>query len=62
MDSLSAMKQYYKVVEAGQVRLVNSLLGTSLRIAADQLDLSKGTVSKQLAKLEAYLANTYLQR
>jgi len=39
MDRLSAMQLYCQIVEAGQ-----------LSLAADQLNLSKGTVSKQLAK------------
>ena len=51
MDRLSAMQLYCYIVEAGQ-----------LSIAADQLNLSKGTVSKQLAKLEAHLGGRLLNR
>jgi len=51
MDTLSAMKLYCHIVEAGQ-----------LSIAADQLNLSKGAVSKQLAKLEAHLGGRLLNR
>jgi len=51
MDRLSAMKLYCHIVEAGQ-----------LSIAADQLNLSKGAVSKQLAKLEAHLGGRLLNR
>lgn len=49
MDRLSAMKLYCQIVDAGQ-----------LSIAADQLNLSKGAVSKQLAKLEAHLGGRLL--
>ena len=51
MDRLSAMQLYCHIVEAGQ-----------LSIAADQLNLSKGTVSKQLAKLEVHLGGRLLNR
>jgi len=51
MDTLNAMKLYCHIVDAGQ-----------LSIAADQLNLSKGTVSKQLAKLEAHLGGRLLNR
>ncbi len=51
MDKLAAMKLYCQIVEAGQ-----------LSIAADQLNLSKGAVSKQLAKLEAHLGGRLLNR
>jgi len=51
MDRLSSMKLYCHIVEVGQ-----------LSIAADQLNLSKGTVSKQLAKLEAHLGGRLLNR
>lgn len=51
MDTLNAMKLYCHIVEAGQ-----------LSIAADQLNLSKGAVSKQLAKLEAHLGGRLLNR
>ncbi len=45
------MKLYCHIVESGQ-----------LSIAADQLNLSKGTVSKQLAKLETHLGGRLLNR
>ncbi|MBE8233019.1 MAG: LysR family transcriptional regulator [Endozoicomonadaceae bacterium] len=51
MDRLSAMKLYCQIVDVGQ-----------LSIAADQLNLSKGAVSKQLAKLEAHLGGRLLNR
>lgn len=51
MDTLNAMKLYCHIVEAGQ-----------LSLAADQLNLSKGAVSKQLAKLEAHLGGRLLNR
>lgn len=51
MDTLSAMKLYCKIVDSGQ-----------LSIAADQLNLSKGAVSKQLAKLETHLGGRLLNR
>ncbi len=51
MNTLNAMKLYCHIVEAGQ-----------LSIAADQLNLSKGAVSKQLAKLEAHLGGRLLNR
>ena len=51
MDKLSAMNLYCHIVESGQ-----------LSIAADNLNLSKGTVSKQLAKLEAHLGGRLLNR
>ena len=51
MDRLNAMKLYCRIVETGQ-----------LSLAADDLNLSKGAVSKQLAKLEAYLGGRLLNR
>ena len=51
MDTLNAMKLYCRIFDAGQ-----------LSIAADQLNLSKGAVSKQLAKLEAHLGGRLLNR
>ena len=51
MDRFSAMQLYCQIVETGQ-----------LSLAADQLNLSKGTVSKQLAKLEAHLGGRLLNR
>lgn len=51
MDTLGAMKLYCHIVEAGQ-----------LSLAADQLNLSKGAVSKQLAKLEVHLGGRLLNR
>ena len=51
MDRLSAMNLYCHIIETGQ-----------LSLAADQLNLSKGAVSKQLAKLEAYLGGRLLNR
>jgi len=51
MDTLNAMKLYCHIVDAGQ-----------LSIAADQLNLSKGAVSKQLAKLETHLGGRLLNR
>jgi DNA-binding transcriptional LysR family regulator len=51
MDRLNAMKLYCQIVDTGQ-----------LSIAADQLNLSKGAVSKQLAKLEAHLGGRLLNR
>ncbi len=51
MDRLSAMNLYCHIVDAGQ-----------LSIAADQLNLSKGAVSKQLAKLETHLGGRLLNR
>lgn len=51
MDTLNAMKLYCHIVDAGQ-----------LSIAADQLNLSKGAVSKQLAKLETHLGGRLLHR
>lgn len=49
MDRLSAMNLYCHIIETGQ-----------LSLAADQLNLSKGTVSKQLAKLEAHLGGVLI--
>ena len=51
MDRLNAMSLYCRIVETGQ-----------LSLAADQLNLSKGAVSKQLAKLEAHLGGRLLNR
>ncbi|VAW46272.1 Transcriptional regulator, LysR family [hydrothermal vent metagenome] len=51
MDKLNAMNLYCHIVESGQ-----------LSIAADNLNLSKGAVSKQLAKLEAHLGGRLLNR
>lgn len=51
MDRLGAMNLYCHIVESGQ-----------LSLAADQLNLSKGAVSKQLAKLEAHLGGRLLNR
>lgn len=51
MDTLNAMKLYCRIVEAGQ-----------LSIAADQLNLSNGAVSKQLSKLENHLGGRLLNR
>lgn len=51
MDRLEVMKLYCCIIETGQ-----------LSLAAEQLNLSKGTVSKQLAKLEAYLGGRLLNR
>lgn len=51
MDQLKAMHLYCRIVETGQ-----------LSIAADQLNLSKGAVSKQLAKLETHLGGRLLNR
>ncbi len=51
MDKLNAMNLYCQIVESGQ-----------LSIAADNLNLSKGAVSKQLAKLEAHLGGRLLNR
>ena len=51
MDRLNAISLYCRIIETGQ-----------LSIAADQLNLSKGTVSKQLAKLEAHLGGRLLNR
>jgi DNA-binding transcriptional LysR family regulator len=51
MDTLNAMKLYCHIVDAGQ-----------LSIAADQLNLSKGAVSKQLSKLETHLGGRLLNR
>jgi len=51
MDRLNAMKLYCQIIETGQ-----------LSTAADQLNLSKGAVSKQLAKLEAHLGGRLLNR
>ena len=51
MDRLSAMNLYCHIVETGQ-----------LSLAADHLNLSKGAVSKQLAKLEAHLGGRLLNR
>ena len=51
MDTLNAMKLYCHIVDAGQ-----------LSLAADRLNLSKGAVSKQLAKLEAHLGGRLLNR
>jgi len=51
MDKLNAMNLYCQIVDSGQ-----------LSIAADNLNLSKGTVSKQLAKLEAHLGGRLLNR
>ncbi len=51
MDRLDAMKLYCRIIETGQ-----------LSLAADQMNLSKGTVSKQLAKLETSLGGRLLNR
>lgn len=51
MDRFGAMQLYCRIVETGQ-----------LSIAADQLNLSKGAVSKQLAKLETHLGGRLLNR
>ena len=51
MDTLSAMKMYCHIIDAGQ-----------LSIAADKLNLSKGAVSKQLAKLETHLGGRLINR
>ena len=51
MDRLDAMKLYCGIIETGQ-----------LSLAADQMNLSKGTVSKQLAKLETSLGGRLLNR
>ena len=51
MDRLNAMNLYCRIIETGQ-----------LSTAADQLNLSKGAVSKQLAKLEAHLGGRLLNR
>lgn len=51
MDILNAMKLYCHIVDYGQ-----------LSIAADKLELSKGAVSKQLAKLEDHLGGRLLNR
>lgn len=51
MDRLSAMNLYCQIIETGQ-----------LSLAADHLNLSKGAVSKQLAKLEAHLGGRLLNR
>ncbi|MEE9494735.1 MAG: LysR family transcriptional regulator [Gammaproteobacteria bacterium] len=51
MDRLKAMQLYCRIVETGQ-----------LSLAADDLNLSKGAASKQLAKLEAHLGGRLLNR
>lgn len=51
LDQFNAMKLYCRIVETGQ-----------LSLAADDLNLSKGAVSKQLAKLEAHLGGRLLNR
>lgn len=51
MDRLDAMNLYCHIVEMGQ-----------LSLAADHMNLSKGAVSKQLAKLEAHLGGRLLNR
>ena len=51
MDRLNAMQLFCRIIETGQ-----------LSIAADQLNLSKGAVSKQLAKLEAHLGGRLINR
>ncbi|MCK5901778.1 MAG: LysR family transcriptional regulator [Cocleimonas sp.] len=51
MDRLNAMNLYCHIVETGQ-----------LSLAADHLNISKGAVSKQLAKLEAHLGGRLLNR
>jgi len=51
MDRLNAMNLYCRIIETGQ-----------LSTAADQLNLSKGAVSKQLAKLETHLGGRLLNR
>lgn len=51
MDTLDAMKLYCHIVEAGQ-----------LSAAAEQLNLSKGAVSKKLTKLETHLGGRLLNR
>jgi DNA-binding transcriptional LysR family regulator len=51
MDRLDVMKLYCYIIETGQ-----------LSLAADKMNLSKGTVSKQLAKLEASLGGRLLNR
>lgn len=51
MDRLEVMRLYCYIIETGQ-----------LSLAADKMNLSKGTVSKQLAKLEASLGGRLLNR
>lgn len=51
MDRLKAMTLYCRIIEMGQ-----------LSRAADELNLSKGAVSKQLAKLEAHLGGRLINR
>jgi DNA-binding transcriptional LysR family regulator len=51
MDKLKAMTLYCRIIETGQ-----------LSLAADELNLSKGAVSKQLAKLEESLGGRLLNR
>ena len=51
MDKFSAMRLYCRIIETGH-----------LSAAADDLNLAKGTVSKQLAQLEAYLGGRLLNR
>lgn len=50
MDRFNAMQLYCCIVETGK-----------LTLAADQLNLSKGAVSKQLAKLEEQLRRSLTQ-
>ncbi len=51
MDRFKAMQLYCRIIETGR-----------LSAAADQLNLSRGAVSKQLAKLEAHLGGRLLNR
>ncbi len=51
MDHLDRMKMYCCIVDTGQ-----------LSLAAEQLNLSKGTVSKQLSALERHLGGRLLNR
>lgn len=51
MDRLDVMKLYCCIIETGQ-----------LSLAAERMNLSKGTVSKQLAALERYLGGRLLNR
>ncbi len=51
MDQLDRMKMYCCIVDTGQ-----------LSLAAEQLNLSKGTVSKQLSALKRHLGGRLLNR
>lgn len=51
MDRIESMKLYCCIIETGQ-----------LSLAADQFNLSKGAVSKQLSKLESYLGGRLINR